>query len=257
MTDDFDDPDLAAALRNIAGPVPSVDAALPVFHRRVRVARIRRASVAVSGVAAVALIAVGAVALTSNERGNNITPMDPSITLDTIADPSTGVDAITTTTATTTPADDGDTGPSSGSGTDTAGNSGSGGTASIPSSGSTSTTVDDSDDSDNPDDPDGSDDSSNADDSGDGKNEGSGNSRTTTATGGRAVTKRCSSVGGSFTASHLIKNSVINVAPASGFSQTEQEIESDKITVVFGGNEVEYHVVARWTGKWFSCSVES
>ena len=78
MTDDFDDPDLAAARRNIAGPVPSVEAALPVFHRRVRVARIRRVSVAVSGAAAVALIAVGAVALTGNERGNNITPMDAS-----------------------------------------------------------------------------------------------------------------------------------------------------------------------------------
>ncbi|CAB4761076.1 MAG: hypothetical protein F2934_10175 [Actinobacteria bacterium] len=254
MTDDFDDPDLAAALRNIAGPVPSVDAALPVFHRRVRVARIRRVSVAVSGAAAVALIAVGAVALTGNERGNSITPMDPSITLDTVADPSTGVGPSTTTTPTTTRVDDGDTGPSSGSGAGTAGESGSGGTASIPSSGSASTTVGDSD---NPDDPDGSDDSSNADDSEDGHNEGSGNSRTTTTTGGRAVTKRCSSAGGSFTASHLIKNSVTNVSPAPGFSKTDQEIESEKITVVFGDNEVEYHVVARWTGESFSCSVGS
>lgn len=255
MTDDFDDPDLAAALRNIAGPVPSVDAALPVFHRRVRVARIRRVSVVVSGAAAVALIAVGAVALTGNERGNNITPMDPSITLDTVADPSTGVDSTTTTsTATTTPADDEGTGTNIGSGTGTAGESGSGGTASIPSSGSTSSTVGDSD---NPDDPDGSDDSSNADDSEDGHNEGSGNSRTTTTTGGRAVTKRCSSAGGSFTASHLIKNSVTNVSPAPGFSKTDQEIESEKITVVFGDNEVEYHVVARWTGESFSCSVGS
>jgi len=251
MTDDFNDPDLAAALRNMAGPVPNVDAALPVFHRRVRVARIRRVSVAVSGAAAVALIAVGAVALTGNGQGNNITPMDRPITLDTVADPSTGVDSTTTTTTATTTRPDGDTGTSSGSGTGAAGTSGSGGTASIPSSGSTSTTVDDSDDSDNTDDPDESEDPD------DDKSEGSGSSRTTTSTGGRAVTQRCSSAGGSFTASHLTKNSVMYVSPASGFSKTEQEIEDEKITVVFAGNEVEYHVVARWTGESFSCSVES
>uniref|UniRef100_A0A6J7PG64 Unannotated protein n=1 Tax=freshwater metagenome TaxID=449393 RepID=A0A6J7PG64_9ZZZZ len=227
-----------------------------MFHRRVRVARIRRVSVAVSGAAAVALIAVGAVALTGNERGNNITPMDPSITLDTVADPSTGVGASTTTTPTTTLPDD-DTGPSSGSGPGATGTSGSGGTASIPSSGSTSTTVDDSDNSDESDESDESDDPDESDDSDDSRNEGSGNPRTTTSTGGRAATKRCSSAGGSFTASHLTKNSVMYVSPASGFSKTEQEIEDETITVVFADNEVEYHVVARWTGESFSCSVGS
>lgn len=258
MTDDFDDPDLAAALRNMAGSVPDVDAALPVFHRRVRVARIRRVSVAVSGAAAVALIAVGAVALTGNEQGKNITPMDRSITLDTVTDPSTGVAAGTTTTA-TTPADDEDSGASRGSGTGTTGTTGMGGTASIPPGGSTSTSTttddpDDPDDGDNSDDGDGPDD---GDDSDDSRNGGSGSGTTTTAAPGRAVTKRCSSAGGSFTASRLTTNSVTNVSPAAGFSKTEQEIEREKITVVFAGNEVEYHVVARWTGESFSCSVES
>ena len=260
--DDFDDLALGDALRRRSGRVPDADAALGTFHRRVRVARVRRMSIAASGTAAVALVTVGAFALTGGGKPNgDITPADRSGVLDSIVDSLPGTD----TTVGTSVAPDGgssgsgDTGTTGGtSPTGTSGNSSPGGTPTgssgggQQSGGTTSTTVDDSGD-DSSDDGHGS-----GDGSGESGSEGhSGSGSTSTTAVPVLVTKRCTSTGGSFTANHLTKSSVSDISPAAGFYKSEQEVETNQITVVFKNGEVEYHLVARWNGSSFSCSVGS
>ena len=269
--DDFDDLALGNALRQMSGATPDADAALGTFHKRVRVARIRRISVAASSSAAVVLIAGGAFALASRGSNSPVKPADRGGVLDTIVD--TVVDPSLVSTPPSNSALPGGSGSGAGSGStsddsgdDGSGNddssgahgesggtgsghdsgsgggSGSSGGGTLP--GSTTTTTDDhgggSDD--------GSDDESES--SG---GSGSGGTSTTIA----LVSKRCSSVGGAFTANRSAGNSITDVSPAAGFYKSEQEIESNKITVVFRSGEVEYHVVAAWNGSTFVCSVES
>ena len=262
--DDFDDLALGDALRRRSGRVPDADAAHGTFHRRVRVARVRRMSIAASGTAAVALVSVGAFALTGGGKPNgDITPADRSGVLDSIVDSLPGTD----TTVGTSVAPDGgssgsgDTGTTGGtSPTGTSGNSSPGGTPTgssgggQQSGGTTSTTVDDSgDDSGDDSSDDGSEDSS----GGSGSEDRSGSGSTSSTAVPLLVTKRCTSTGGSFTANHYTQTSVSDISPAAGFSKSEQEVETNQITVVFKNGEVEYHLVARWNGSSFSCSVGS
>ena len=263
MSDEFDDYDdlaLGDALRRRSGRVPDADAALGTFHRRVRVARVRRMSIAASGTAAVALVTVGAFALTGGGKPNGgITPADRSGVLDTVVDSLPGTDTTVGTSVAPDggPSGSGDTGTTGGtSPTGASGNSSPGGTPTgssgggQQSGGTTTTTVDDNGDDSSDD---GSGDSS--DESGTDDRSGSGSTSTTAVP--ILVTKRCTSAGGSFTANHYTQTSVSDISPAAGFSKSEQEVENNQITVVFKNGEVEYHLVARWNGSSFSCSVGS
>lgn len=274
--DDFDDLALGNALRRMSGATPDADAALGTFHKRVRVARIRRISVAASSSAAVVLIAGGAFALASRGSNSPVKPADRGGVLDTIVDTTVDPGLVSTPPSSSAlPGGSGsgaDSGTTSGdSGNDGSGNddssgahgesgssgnnhdsgsgggSGSSGGGTVPGSTTTTTTDDHGGGSD-----DGGEDGSESSSGDSGGGSGSGGSSTTIA----LVTKRCSSVGGAFTANRSAGNSITNVSPAAGFYKSEQQIESNKITVVFRSGELEYHVVATWNGSSFVCSVE-
>ena len=117
-------------------------------------------------------------------------------------------------------------------------------------SGGTTPTIDDNGD-------DSTDDGNGGSSGGSGSEDHSGSGGGTSTAPPDLISKRCTSAGGSFTANHYTQTTVTNVSPAAGFYESEREVEVDKVTVVFKGGESEYHLVARWNGSSFSCSVGS
>lgn len=247
MSDDFDgfdDLELGNALRRAAGTIPDADAAFGTFQRRVRVARVRRISVAVASGAAVVAIGAGAFAL-SGRSTSPVTPADPGITLDSVTD-STVPDSTDVSIPDTTGTPSGTTGTS---GTPT-GPTGETSSATTVPGGATP--------HDNSDDDHGGGTSTTEPD--DDHEDGAGSSTTsTTSTTAPAVSvsKRCTSAYGSFTAVRSGGRVTLkDVVPASGYGVFETEQEDASAKVVFRSGETEAAVEARWNGSLFTCTVE-
>jgi len=243
--DDFDDIELGNALRRMAGSVPDSSAAFGTFQRRVRVARIRRISVAVSSGAAVVALGAGAFAL-SGRSPSPISPADPGITLESVVDPSTpdGTPGTSSDNSGTSGTGKPGTGtPSGGSGTPSGSSGLSGGTgggsgSGKPTGSTTSTTS--------------------PDDDGPGTTSSTSSTTSTTSTTVASVNKRCTSAYGSFTAVHSGGVlSLKDIVPAAGYTVHETETEDSSVKVVFRSGETEVSLEANWNGSLFTCTVES
>lgn len=248
MSDDFDgfdDLELGNALRRAAGTIPDADAAFGTFQRRVRVARVRRISVAVASGAAVVAIGAGAIAL-SGRGASPVTPADPGITLDSVVD-STVPDTTDVSVPDTTGTPSGTTGAS---GTPTGPTGSTGGSSSATTVPGGGTPHDGSDD-----------------DHGDGTSttepededeDGAVTSTTSTTAPPISASKRCTSAYGSFTAVRAGGRVTLkDVVPASGYTVFESEQEDSSAKVVFRSGETEAAVEARWNGSLFTCTVET
>lgn len=242
--DDIEDVRLGNALRRVAGSVPDAGAAFGSFQRRVRVARVRRISVAVGSGAAVIALGVGAFALTGRGPAS-ITPADPGITLDSVVDTTTpDTTAVSTPDTSGTPSgtSGAGTGKPSGDDSDTSeAGTPSGGSSGDSGSGKTTTTE--------------------ADDGQESEHEGSSTTvRSTTSTSSSTVpsaSKRCTSAYGSFTAVHAGGVTVHDVAPATGYSTKQVEEEDSSAKVVFRSGETEVGLEALWNGSGFSCRINN
>lgn len=240
----FDDLELGNALRRAAGAPPDADAAFPRFQRRVRVARIRRISVAASSSAAVILIGAGAFALAGRDR-TPISPANPGITLDSVSDTSVTRPDDPTATTTRDPSSTG-TPPASGT-TVPPSESESSSRTTTP----TRSTVphDDGPDDDHDDGPDDDHDSSS----------GGGTAPTTASTTSVApVSKRCTSAYGAFTAVRSGGTvTAKDITPAAGYSVHQVEQEDSSAKVVFRSGDTEVGVEALWTGSQFTCRLDT
>lgn len=245
--DGFDDLELGNALRRAAGTIPDADAAFGTFQRRVRVARVRRVSVAVASGAAVVAIGAGAFAL-SGRNTSPVTPADPGITLDSVVD-STVPDSTVVSIPDTSGTPSETTVPSGTPNGSTGSTGGPSSATTVPSGGSSHEGSDDHHDG-----------GTSTTEPDDDHEDGSITSTSTTPTTAPAVSvsKRCTSAYGSFTAVRSGGRVTLkDVTPAMGYSVYETQQEDSSGKVVFRSGETEAAVEARWNGSLFSCSVET
>lgn len=247
--DEFHDPALGRALGGLAGPPGDVDTAYAAVRRGVRTARRRRAAAwTVTGGLAVGLMALAAAGLPGGDDTQRLVPaeslgtstsVDRDVTTtpgSTIAVPGTTGPEPTTSPTQPAPQPAGTTGTTATAGTtDTTGTTGTTGTTRTTGTTATTTTMPTT----------------------------STSAPATTAPSGTttppaAVTKTCSSPGGSVTVRYSGSTfSIVSTDPEPGWELHEHETEDTRIKVKFeDGEDGQWVVQATWSNGSITCSAQ-